>query len=438
MRAKRTPYDWRIAEHNAVVPPVVYRGRKAHVSVTYGAPNAATLARRFSGEEHGYIYMGMGEGNPTVREFERAIVATETSMVDEYDAYACASGSSAIHLLTEYLLKKKRRADGTWESGHANVVSSAYVYGGTYYFFESYLPGIDLNCRFVERPEVREEWVRHIDAQTKFLFLETPTNPHGNVYDIAMVASVAHERGLPLVVDNTVATGALQHPLDLGADVVLLSTTKGVNGHSTSGGGVVIGKKEFIRAFRASVQCLRPVLDPHAAIDMLKGLSDLPRRMARHSANALRLATMLGKHLLVERVYYAALSDHPAHALAAMQMRGGGPLFSFTLRSPDKTSRSGAWPTGSGPASLEESQRFIDMLTEDGLIPLAVHIAHRRTLATHPASTSHAKVPKPSREQIGITDNMIRVSVGSERPREFRKVIRRFKDTLDAWAPASP
>jgi len=431
---KKKPYDWRTAEHNAVVPPIRYRGHKTHVSVTYGAPNARTLARRFAGEEPGYIYMGMGEGNPTVREFERMIVATETGKVDEYDAYACATGNSAIHMLTEFMLRKKMGSDGKREEARWNVVSSAYVYGGTFNFFNAYLPQLDMECRFVDRPDDPKAWSAALTPETKFLFLETPANPHGTVYDITATAHIAHLHGLPLVVDNTIATGALQRPLDLGADVVVLSATKGVGGHSTAGGGVVIAKKEFIREFRAMMQGPRPVMDPRAAVDMMIGLSDLGERMWRHSANAFLLATMLKGHPAVENVFYAFLPESPGHALARKQMLGGGSLFSFTLRRGRTRPENPAWPCVADPASVEDSQRFIDMLTEDGLIPLAVHIAHDKTLATHPASTSHAKVPKPSREQIGITDNMIRVSVGSESPRGFAKVARRFKGTLDAWA----
>ena len=170
---KKKPYDWRTAEHNAVVPPIRYRGHKTHVSVTYGAPNARTLARRFAGEEPGYIYMGMGEGNPTVREFERMIVATETGKVDEYDAYACATGNSAIHMLTEFMLRKKMGSDGKREEARWNVVSSAYVYGGTFNFFNAYLPQLDMECRFVDRPDDPKAWSAALTPPTKFLFLLT-------------------------------------------------------------------------------------------------------------------------------------------------------------------------------------------------------------------------------------------------------------------------
>lgn len=428
---KRKPHDWRTAPHNDIVRPITYRGHETHVSVTYGAPDAQTLARRFSGEESGYIYMGMGEGNPTVREFERAIVRTETDHVEEYDAYACASGSSAIYFLTEYLLRKRRLKDGTHETKKWNVVSSAYIYGGTFKFFNETLPQLDMECRFVQHPESLAAWRNAITPETKFLLVETPANPHGTVYDIAMIAAVAHERELPLVVDNTVATGALQRPFDFGADIVVLSATKGTNGHSTAGGGVVMGKCEFINGFRTMMQGPRPVMDPRAAVDMMIGLSDLSGRMERHSTNALSLATALRSYWCVGKVFYAFLPENPGCALAKKQMSGGGPLFSFTLVRylPSATLGGAAIPR---EATLEESQLFINMLTEDGRIPLAVHIAHDRTLATHPASTSHAKVPKPLREEIGISDNMIRVSVGSESPKEFGEVIKKFQQTLCA------
>jgi cystathionine beta-lyase/cystathionine gamma-synthase len=435
----KKPYDWRTAKHNSIVPPIIYRGHETHLSVTYGAPNAQTLARRFSGEEPGFIYMGMGEGNPTVREFERMIVATETGRWEEYDAYACATGNIAIRMLTQYLLRKKKLANGARERQKWNVVSSAYVYGGTFGFFDASLPEMHMECRFVEHPEQREAWEAKINARTKFLFLETPANPHGTVFDIAMVAEVAHAHGLSLVIDNTVATGALQRPLDLGADMVVLSATKGINGHSTAGGGILVAKKEFIKEFRAVMQGPRPVMDPRAAVDMMIGLSDLNERMERHSANGLLLATMLKAHSGVGEVYYAFLPENPGYALAKKQMKGGGPLFSFTLvRYVGVVKAPGLFPTSTAcPATIEESQRFINMLTENGLIPLAVHIAHDRTLATHPASTSHAKVPKPSREQIGITDNMIRVSVGSESPEDFAVIMEQFQATLETWAMTS-
>ena len=271
--------------------------------------------------------------------------------------------------------------------------------------------------------------------ETKFLLLETPANPHGTVYDIAMVAGIAHEKGLPLVVDNTVATGALQRPIDFGADIIVLSATKGINGHSTAGGGVVIAKKEFIKGFRAMMQGPRPVMDPRAAVDLMIGLSDLPERMKRHSDDGLSLAMVLKAHCSVGEVFYSFLPESSGYALAKTQMKGGGALFSFTLTARRSIGVSGRREPGRNirPATVEESQRFINMLTKNGLIPLAVHIAHEKTLATHPASTSHARVPKPSREQIGITDNMIRVSVGSESPKEFAKVVKQFERTLERW-----
>ncbi|MDO8521188.1 MAG: PLP-dependent transferase [bacterium] len=435
---KRKPYDPRKDKYGSVARPINYRGYETYVSTTYCAPNAETLAKQFAGILLGPIYMGMGIGNPTVRKFEGEMVLTETDDPDRYDAYACATGSSALHLLIEHLLAKKKLPDGTYETTRSNVVSSPYIYGGTHYFLTTYLPGLGMECRFVSDPADPKSWEAAITPETKFFLCETSTNPHGKVSNIPMIAEVAHRHGKPLVADNTIPTGALCRPLLLGADIVVSSATKGICGYSTAGAGVIIGEAPFIKQFRASVQCVRPVLDPRAAVDMMIGLSDLGPRMKRHSENALTLATMLAAHPFVGNVSYAYLPNHLEHALAKSQMKGGGPLFSFTVNRFRKITQieQAYAPRGvaSAPATLEESQRFINMLTKKGPVLLAVHIAHKTTLATHPASTSHAKVPKPDREEMGLTDNMIRISVGSESPRAFLKVVKQFKKTLDEWA----
>jgi len=433
---KRKPYDPRKNKYGSVAPPINYRGYETYISTTYCAPDAETLAKRFAGVLLDPFYMGMGEGNPTNRKFERKVVATETDDIDRYDCYSCATGSSALHLLTEHLLAKKKLPDGTYETTKWNVVSSPYIYGGTHYFLTTYIRGLGMECRFVSDPSDPKSWEAAITPETKFLLCETSTNPHGKVSNIPMIAEVAHRHKLLLVADNTIPTGALCRALLLGADIVVISATKGVNGHSTAGAGVIIGESSFIKQFRASVQCVRPVLDPHAAVDMMIGLKDLDERMKRHSENALTLATMLAAHPLVGDVSYAYLPNHPEHVLAKKQMKGGGPLFSFTLTRRRLIGVSGRREPGRNirPATLEESQQFINMLTKKGPVLLAVHIAHHGTLATHPASTSHAKMPKPDREEIGLTDNMIRVSVGSESPRMFRKVMKQFEKTLDAWS----
>jgi cystathionine beta-lyase/cystathionine gamma-synthase len=431
-------YDWRRDEFNSVVPPMEYRGRKAYVSVTFGAPNAAELADRFAGRSNGYTYMGMGKrGNPTVYEFEREVLLTETDDTEHFDACAYGSGSSAVFLLITYLLRKKKDpVTGKYDTIKRNVVGSPYIYGGTHVLLSTILNWYDMEFIPVADPDDPASWEAAITPNTMLLWCESSSNPHGKVADIRMIAEVGRRNSVPLAVDNTVPTGALCRPLDLGADFVVLSATKMLGGHATVGCGVVIGEKTFMDEFRAAVQCIRPVLDPRGAIDMLIGLSDLEERAERHSENTYRLTRALSVNVDVERVHYAFLPGHPEYPLAATQMKGVGPLFSFTLRRwfdslvPRYTEQD-RFPRA---ATLEETQRFIDMLTEDGLIPLAVHIGHDRTLATHPASTSHARVPKPDREQIGLTDNMIRVSVGSESMEDFDKVLERFLQTLESWA----
>ncbi|GMQ95292.1 MAG: O-succinylhomoserine sulfhydrylase [Patescibacteria group bacterium] len=391
--------------HYSLVPPEKEVGYALYKSIAFGFKNAAHGRGIFAGETDGYAYHGLGFGNPTVHEFERKMAEGEGSGDTAFDALATASGMSAIDLLTRFLCLAGDRKE---------MVSSPKIYGGTYYYLNELAPKMGVGARFVSDPYDLEQWRSLITSRTACLLLETPANPHADVFDIAAYAKLAREYDIPLVVDNTIATHALQRPLSLGADIVIVSASKGINGHSTGLGGIIVAKKELIAELRNTWGVgVRAVMDPDCAHRMLHGLNDLEVRMHRHSENALALAEYLQKSPKVREVHYPFLDTCKHHDIAQQQMSGGGPLLGVTLR-----------------GTLEDAERFIDALTKDGTVIQAPHICHEKTLAVHPASTTHARVPEEERISLGISDTFIRVSTGTEDAPEFREVVNVFAHAL--------
>jgi cystathionine gamma-lyase/cystathionine beta-lyase/cystathionine gamma-lyase/homocysteine desulfhydrase len=336
----------------------------------------STFVQEELGRHKGYEYARTQ--NPTRSALEANLAALEGGA----GACAFASGMAAIGALLARL------------SAGDHVVVTDNVYGGTFRLFDKVLTRYGLSFSFVDtsRLDAIESAFR---PETRLLFLETPTNPVLRLSDIAAAADIAHRHGVSVAVDNTFASPSLQRPLDLGADLVVHSTTKYLNGHSDSVGGAVIARTvEDVEGLRFIQNAAGAILSPFDSWLVLRGTKTLALRMAQHSANGLSLAEILQSHPRVRRVLYPGLPDHPQHALARRQMPNGcGGMLTFEM------------------GSFEEARRVLNRFR---LMALAESLGGVETLVSHPASMTHASVPADRRAAIGLTDGMIRISAGIE------------------------
>jgi cystathionine gamma-lyase/cystathionine beta-lyase/cystathionine gamma-lyase/homocysteine desulfhydrase len=315
--------------------------------------------------------------NPTRAALEANIAAIEGGRA----GFAFASGLAATRAVTTLL-----------QAGD-HVVVTDNTYGGTYRLFERVLRKGQLDFSYVDTANldaVREAF----QPNTKMLFVESPTNPVLRVTDLAGVSALARARGVAVVVDNTFASPYVQRPLALGADLVLHSTTKFLNGHSDSIGGIVVAQQEaHIEWLRFVQNAEGAILGPMDSWLVLRGTKTLPLRMERHNANAQRIAEFLDAHPKVVHVHYPGLPSHPQHALAARQMRGFGGLISFTM------------------GTLDRARAVLNNVR---LLSLAESLGGVETLISHPATMTHGAVPAERRQALGVTDDLVRVSVGIE------------------------
>ena len=334
------------------------------------------------GRHKGYEYARTQ--NPTRRTLEDNLAAIEGGRA----AFAYASGMSAIHAIA-----------GRLGAGD-HVVVTDNTYGGTFRLFDKVLTRYGLTFSYVDTSDL-EAVERAVTPATKLVFIETPTNPVLRLTDIAGVAAIAHRVGATLAVDNTFASPCLQRPLALGAHLVVHSTTKYLNGHSDSIGGVVIATRdddiEWLRFIQNSAGA---ILSPFDSWLVLRGTKTLPLRMAQHSANGMALAEFLEGHPKVTRVIYPGLPSHPQHALAQRQMpKGCGGMLSFEV------------------ASIDAARRVLNGFK---LMSLAESLGGVETLVCHPASMTHASVPPDRRAAIGLSDALIRISAGIEDLEDLR------------------
>ena len=335
----------------------------------------STYVQDALGQHKGYEYARTQ--NPTRSAFEANIAAIENGKA----AFGFASGMAATGAVMTLL-----------ESGD-HVVVTDNTYGGTYRLFERVLRKYLLDFTYVDSSKTADI-AAAIGPKTKMLFLETPTNPTLRLTDLAAACEVAHARNVAVVVDNTFASPYVQRPLDFGADLVVHSTTKFLNGHSDSVGGVVVAvRDDHIEWLRFVQNAEGAIIGPMDAWLVLRGTKTLPIRMERHNANAMALAGFLAAHPKVKQVHYPGLPTHPQHALASKQMRGFGGVISFAL------------------GSLENARTLLNSVR---LMALAESLGGVETLISHPATMTHASVPPERRQQIGITDDLVRVSVGIE------------------------
>lgn len=358
-----------------------------YTTSSYVFGSAAEAAARFSGDSPGNVYSRYT--NPTVRTFEERIAALEGGEA----AVATASGMAAILSTCMALLK-----------AGDHVVCSRDVFGTTSNLFGRYLARFGVAVDFVPLLD-REAWRQALRPETALLFAETPSNPLCEVADLAELSALAREAGALLVVDNCFCTPALQRPLELGADIVVHSATKYLDGQGRCVGGAVVGRREHMQEVLGFLRTCGPTMSPFNAWVFLKGLETLRLRMEAHSRNAQALAEWLQQQPQVERVYYAGLPDHPGHALAARQQRAFGGVLSFQVRG----GRDAAW-------------RCIDATR---ILSLTANLGDAKSTIVHPATTTHGRLTPEQRAAAGITDNLIRVAVGLEDVEDLRADLQR-------------
>lgn len=344
---------------------------------SYVFGSAAEAAARFSGDEPGNIYSRFT--NPTVRTFEQRLAALEGGE----RCVATSSGMSAILSTFMALL----------QSGD-HIVSSRAIFGTTSVLVNNYMAKFGVETSFVDLVDLNA-WRTAIKPNTKLLFLETPSNPLTEVADIKALAELAHQHGALLVVDNCFCTPALQRPLELGADIVIHSATKYLDGQGRCIGGAVVGKEDVVGAdVYGFLRTAGPTMSPFNAWVFLKGLETLRLRMEAHCRNAQILAEWLEAQSAVTRVNYPGLKSHPQHALAAEQQKGFGGVLSFEVA-----------------GGKEEAWKLIDATQ---MISITANLGDTKSTITHPATTTHGRLTPEQRTDAGISDSLIRIAVGLE------------------------
>ena len=343
---------------------------------SYVFDSAEQAAARFAGDEPGNVYSRYT--NPTVRTFEDRIAALEGGET----AVATSSGMAAILATCIALL----------DAGD-HLVCSRSVFGTTDVLFTKYLKKFGIDVSFVTLTDYAE-WQSTITDKTKLLFLETPSNPLCEVADIEKLSIMAKTNGCLLVVDNCFCTPALQRPIEMGADIIIHSATKYLDGQGRCLGGVVVGRQEEMDQVLAVIRTCGMTLSPFNAWIFLKSLETLRIRMQAHSVNALALARWLNEQPEIERVFYAGLPTHAGHELARKQQSAFGGVLSFRV----KGERADAW-------------RFIDAVK---MLSLTANLGDTKTTIVHPATTTHSRLSDAAKQQSGITENLIRIAVGLE------------------------
>jgi methionine-gamma-lyase len=351
---------------------------------TFKFRDAEDGARCFSGESEGFIYTRLG--NPTIIDLEKTVAELENG----FGGIATSSGMAAVNTVYLSLL----------EAG-SHMVGHEALYGPSRAIMESLYPKFKVESTFTDTTDI-ENVKRAIRPDTKLIFLETPANPTIGITDIRAVCKIAHENNILVCVDNTFCSPYLQNPLELGADIVLHSMTKFINGHADVVAGVIVTKtQEHYKLLRGVMMNLGCNMDPHQAFLTRRGLKTLAIRMDKAQENAIKIADFLEQHPKVEWVRFPGLKSHPQFELAQQQMRGPGAMISFGVK--------GGFTAGK------------TVMNQVELALLAVSLGGIETLIQHPASMTHSKLSKESREQAGISDGLIRLSVGIEEAEDIIK-----------------
>ncbi|MET0497259.1 MAG: O-succinylhomoserine sulfhydrylase [Steroidobacteraceae bacterium] len=354
---------------------------------SYVFRNAAEAAARFAENAKGNIYSRFT--NPTVRCFEERLAAMEGGA-------ACVATSSGMAAILATCMALMKAGD--------HIVCSDSVFGSTISLINRYLVKFGVEVSYVP-PHDNDAWRKAIRPNTRLFFLETPSNPLSLIADIRAIADIAHERGVLLAVDNCFCTPALQRPLDHGADLVIHSATKFLDGQGRCVGGAVVGNAELVgKEVFGFLRSTGPSMSPFNAWVFLKGLETLELRMNAHSAAALSIATWLEQQPGIAKVFYGGLESHPQRALALRQQKGFGGIVAFTV----ENGRDGAWA-------------FIDATR---LLSITANLGDTKTTITHPASTTHSRITPAERERAGISEGLLRISVGLENLEDLKADLR--------------
>ena len=339
--------------------------------------NAEDMRAAFADETDVNIYSRFS--NPNVQEFVDRLCILENAEA----GFATATGMSAVFGSFMALLKKGD-----------HLLSCESVFGSTHTVVSKYLPKYGIDFSYVSANATAAQWEAAITPQTKMIYLETPTNPGLEILDLAMIGRVAKKHNIILNVDNCFATPVNQRPIDFGADLVVHSATKWIDGQGRVLGGVVVGKKELIKNIYLFCRSTGPALSPFNAWLLSKSLETLDVRMERHASNALFIAEALENHAAIASLRYPFLASHPQHEVAKKQMTNGGGIVCFELK-----------------GGLEAGKTFLNNLK---MLSLTANLGDTRSIASHPASTTHAKLSEAERQAVHITPGLIRISVGLE------------------------
>lgn len=369
-------------------------------SFVYGS--AAEAARKFAGEEPGNIYSRFT--NPTVRTFERRLAALE-------GGERCVATSSGMAAILSTALALLQAGD--------EIVASRSLFGSTISLFDKYLGKLGIKTHYVELSDL-SAWQAAITPATRLLFAETPSNPLSEVVDIQALAEIAHRHDAWLAIDNCFLTPMLQQPLELGADLVIHSATKYLDGQGRAIGGAVVGSDALLEEVFGVVRTCGPCLSPFNAWIFSRGLETLGLRMKAHSAAALTLAQWLEAHPAVERVHYSGLESHPQHALARRQQRAFGAVLGLEVK-------------GLGVKGMEKGGREAAWSVIDAtrLLSITGNLGDARTTITHPATTTHGRLSDEQKTSAGISDGLIRIAVGLEDIEDIKADLARGLDALN-------
>ena len=338
--------------------------------------NSAEEAKaRFAGELDGYLYSRYG--NPTVTMFEERMALNEEAEA----CFATASGMAAVFASLMSFLK----------SGD-HVVSSRALFGSCYHILDQILPRYGITTHLIDGIDL-SQWEKHITNKTKCIFLESPSNPTMEIIDIKSVAKIAHQHNALVIVDNILASPVLQKPMEFGADIVVYSGTKHIDGQGRSIGGAILSSKQHYEEYlKPFIRHTGPTLSPFNAWVLLKGLETLEYRINQHCNNALKVANYLSQHPKVEKTIYPNLKNHPQFSLANKQMLKGGSIVTFVIKG-------------------NNAFKFMNALN---LFDISNNLGDTKSFATHPATTTHRVIGEEARKKLNIPDNMIRLSIGLE------------------------
>ena len=361
-----------------------------YLTQSFSYDTAGAADKRFSGEDPGFIYQRFG--NPTTQMFEDRLALLEGAE----SCRATASGMSAVHVALQGLV---RAGD--------HIVAGRALFGSCRWILSEWMPRFGVDITYVDATDL-DAWQNAVRPNTKAFLVETPANPLLEVTDVAAVAKIAHAAGAKLVVDNVFATPIFQKPLVLGADIVVYSATKHIDGQGRVLGGAILGAEPLMtEAYKDILRHTGPALSPFNAWVLLKGLETMELRVTRQTENAAKIADVIGAHAKTRTVVYPGRADHPQAAIVASQMTGGGTVVAFDLGD-----RAAAW-------------RFLDALD---IVDISNNLGDAKSMATHPSTTTHRSMPEEQRLEIGLTEGWVRMSVGLESAIDLTRDVSRALD----------